>query len=230
MKRSVLILLTIWFGALVFVLNAQAAEPVFCSTEYFKAHERVTNAPRTKRLHSYQIGKLELNGLAVGGSDAVEVAAFAKAPASKKHCTWYLNQGNKLAEQIFHHEYMRGPYWGWLPWEHKKVVKSYSERMEKHWEPMVQCAVEQNYLAMGCDGHKHRGPSVFAAFLSLAGCNPKTATKIANDIWALNGVPNRTRKAIAELGWNLGNQKPELRAQLQKVMTEVPVRSPAGVK
>ncbi len=213
--------------------------PVWNSVEYFKKHELKTNAPKTKRLRSFQIGGLELVGCAVGASDAYEIAAFSKAPLERKYGTWYLNKGNKVAERIFNHEYMAGPYFGWLPWfpvkslpnwvpliggevlGHKRIVKAYKKRMEKHWEEMVKCAEDFGYVAMGCDGHRHRGPSVFAAFLALSGCDPDTATDIANELWGLNGVPDFTREAIAKIGWDLGNQNPELRARLQKVMSTV---------
>lgn len=215
------------FGIFVFLLGlltariARADQPVWCSVDYFKSHEVKTNAPNTKRLRAFQVGKLYLAGAAIGGSDAVEVASLSKAPASAKHCTWYLNKGNKEAEKIFHHEYMRGPYWGWLDFLFNVtgVVKSYEKRLENHWEPMVSCAESYGYLAMGCDGHRHRGPSVFASFLSLSGCVPDTATDIANYLWRLNGVPDFTREKIAKIGWKLGNEKPELRKRLQEVMS-----------
>lgn len=201
--------------------NAAAAQPKWCSVDYFKQHELKTNAPNSKRLRSFKIGKLELTGVALGGgTDASEVAKLSPAPASAKHCTWYLNKGNKDSEKFFHHEYMRGPYWGWVDWlvDITGVVKSYEARLERHWEPMVSCAENYSYIAMGCNGHRHRGPSVFASLLGLSGCDPDTSTDIANYLWGLNGVPDHTRERIAKIGYKLGNEKPELRKRLQEVM------------
>lgn len=214
-----------WLGfclviGVLIAVKAVAAEPVWCSTKYFKSHELPTNAPNSKRLRAFRIGKLELSGLAIGGSLASEVASLSRAPASRKHCTWYLNKGNKEAEQVFFHEYMRGPYWAWVDWlfEITGVVSSYEKRLAKHWEPMVKCAEDYGYVAMGCDGHRHRGPSVFASFLSLSGCDPDTSTDIANYLWKLNGVPDFARERIAKIGFDLGNKQPDLRKRLQAVM------------
>ena len=202
---------------------ASASQPEWCSVEYFKSHELPTNAPNTKRLRSFKIGKLELSGLALGNdTNANEVRTLAPLHSKySKYCTWYLNKGNKDSEKFFHHEYMRGPYWGWLDWlvDITGVVKSYEKRLERHWEPMVSCAEQYGYVAMGCNGHRHRGPSVFASLLGLSGCDPDTATDIANYLWSLNGVPDHTRERIAKIGYQLGNEKPELRRRLQKVMS-----------
>lgn len=196
-------------------LSAQAS-PKFCDLEAFKALEVSTNAPKAKRLHCYKVGKLKLCGVAVGGSDANELASMSPADSLNGYCTWYLNKGNKQAELIFNQEYMRGPYWGWLPFN--GVVSSYRERLAGHWGNMVECARSTGYVAMGCDGQRHRGPSVFAAFLSLAGCSPSESEKIASNIWGLNGVPKFTRKDIAAIGFDVGNANPDLRKQLLEVM------------
>ena len=207
----------IFAAILIFLTSSLSqAEPRFCDVDVFKSLEISTNAPNTKRLHCYKIGKLTLCGLAVGGSDAHEVAGFSHASAGDHYCTWYLNQGNKDAEKMFNHEYMRGPYWGWLPFN--GVVSSYRKRLDAHWGNMVQCARLNGYVAMGCDGQRHRGPSVFAAFLSLAGCSPASSEKIASAIWGRNGVPKFTRKDIAGIGFDVGNENPHLRNQLMEVM------------
>jgi hypothetical protein len=84
---------------------------------------------------------------------------------------------------------------------------------------MVECAVDQGYLAVGCDGMKHRGPSVFAMFLAYSGCEAKNAAKIANKIWGLDTVPENTRLGIAKAGYELGNANPAARKALQTVMS-----------
>ena len=82
----------------------------------------------------------------------------------------------------------------------------------------VSCAIDHGYIAMGCDGMKHRGPSVFAMLLAYSGCSAKNAATIANKLWGLNFVKEATREAIAEKAFEMGQRQPQMRAALRNVL------------
>ena len=198
---------------------ASASEPSFCSVDYFIKHELPTNQPKAKRLRCFLIGKLTLCGVAIGASDAAELAAMSPAKASDKHCTWYFNSGNREAEKVFHHTHLVGPYMSWAPWISREDIANDFERvLNPQLGLMLSCAEKYQYIAGGCNGQRHRGPSEFAWFLSVAGCNPRTATDIAFHKWHLNGVKDSTRLEIATRGYELGHKYPEYRRRFQEVM------------
>lgn len=208
---------------LLFSVVARAEEPLWCDVDTFEAKYEATRVglKDIKRLREFQIGKLKLVGLAVGGSSANEVLKLSPAPADKKFCTWYLNEGNKHAEEIFHHKYLPGPYMAILEIFRttKGIARDYEERLTPFAGAMIDCAESYGYVAAGCDGQFHRGPSEFAWFLGLSGCTAQSALDIANKVFGTNHVPKRTRKAIAQKGVDLGDREPMLRKRLQKVMT-----------
>ncbi len=199
-------------------------EPAFCNRDYLKNTEIDFPNEGLHRAHVYQLGSLTLAGLAVGHSDTDSVVrlanTFSEANQSQNYCTWYFNKGNADAEMAFNHHYVSSPMF-----KSPKIAEQYRERLEymflgKGENTIGSCAVNQNYIAMGCNGQKHRGPSVFAMFLSFAGCSPESATKIANKTWNKNFVPKKTRTAIAKVGWDFGNENPELRYMLQSLMLD----------
>jgi hypothetical protein len=134
--------------------------------------------------------------------------------------TWYFNSGDMDfdtidAKKIFHWWPVKhNPIWNWSPKPFEPI------RDQLAW--MISTAEEHGYLAMGCDGNKHRGPSVFAMFLSLAGYEPKIATDIANHFFGSNFVMHWVRARIARLGWELGNQRPDLRLRAAKLLEVAP--------
>jgi hypothetical protein len=218
------LLMLLLFSFFLIFASKSLAEPSYCTTQYFRSAELpYFTQGQIKRAHVYKIGSLKLVGLAVGGSDANAVAAlskeFSKSTATNKYCTWYLNQGNKPAEQLFNHEYLPGPYWVWPIRTRSGIANDYQRLLSKHIDQMVLCAEKENYLALGCDGQKHRGPSAFAYLLSVSGCSSESSMKIANEIWGTNHVPKKTRQAIAQKGFEHGEANPALRARLQKVMS-----------
>lgn len=204
-------------------VDTLAAEPKFCDPNTFSKYEKNIQRAGLERLHVYKIGKLTLAGLAVGDSDtsAVEqlAADLADVPRSEKSCTWYFNKGEKDAEAAFNHRYVPGPYF-WV--SQSKLVKAYSSVLNTSFDQdpinMVGCATKYNYVAMGCNGQKHRGPTGVAMFLAFAGCSPKNATKIVKQIWGSNNVPSEHREAIATKAYELGSQRPKARSQLQQLM------------
>lgn len=202
-----------------------AAEPAYCDSKNFSKFEsKYASSANLERLHVFKIGKLTLAGLGVGKSDQMAVESMANdlgsVPKSEKSCTWYFNEGAEDAANSFVHKYVSGPYF----WNSKsKIVKEYTSVLKDSFDTeqinMVNCATKYNYLAMGCNSQKHRGPSVFAMFLSYSGCSPKNAVKIANKLWGTNHVPTSTREALAAEAYKWGSAHPKQRAALQEVMT-----------
>ncbi|MES2963622.1 MAG: hypothetical protein V4760_07000 [Bdellovibrionota bacterium] len=205
-----------------FTSNASAAEPAWCNPDTFSRYERGNNIPYLEREHVYQIGALTLAGLAVGDSDYRYVQSLAdqytNTEAYEKSCTFYFHEKNEDAVKAFNHKYVSNP-----------MLKgtSAAKEFEQKINPLflegnvnfMSCAERHGYVAMGCQGMKHRGPSVFAMFLSFSGCTPEHSTKIANKVWGNNFVLTKTRTAIARKGYELGNAKPAERARLQKLMS-----------
>lgn len=199
-------------------------EPAFCNPSAFQKTEISSAVPGLRSNHAYQLGNLVLVGLAVGKSDITAMRAlsnrFSQFELAEKNCTWYFNDGNPKAAQAFHHRYVSNPSFkgSEVADEYEKVLAStFAEESTS----FMSCAVDHGYIAMGCDGMKHRGPSVFAMILSFAGCSAQNSTAIANMIWGANGVAVKTREAIAEKGKVLGDLNPALRQQLQVLMTTV---------
>lgn len=199
-------------------------EPKFCDVDTFRATEDLEAAEGLTGLvrnHVYQIGDLTLVGLGVGDSEVGATQALAnrysKFHAVEKNCTWYFNDGSDAAAEAFNHHYITSPIF-----KSAKVAEKYGTVLANIFanDPvsMVSCAVKHGYVAMGCDGMKHRGPSVFAMLLGYAGCSAKNATKIANKVWGNNWVPTSTREAIADKGRLMGDANPAIRKQLQAVM------------
>lgn len=202
--------------------SALAAEPSYCKLENFKKLERGNNVPYLDRAHVFQVGQLTLAGLGVGNSDHRYVQSLAdqygEFQAYEKSCTFYFNDGNDEAAKAFNHQYVTSPIL-----KSKKVAEKYdaviTPLLDQTAVNMVSCAENHRFLAMGCDGMRHRGPSVFAMLLAYSGCTAESATKIANAVWGTNHVPTGTRTAIAQKGFEAGNRNPQGRARLQKLMT-----------
>lgn len=176
--------------------------------------------PELVNLKVFKMGDVVITGVGVGKSNAEKLAAFVSkftdASAKEKYCTWYLNSlgeeelppGKLSPEKVFHH----------TPVEHnpkrKKVADEETLREFRALSPIfdsgktnfLSCAENHKFIAMGCNGMRHRGPSVFAMTLAFSGC--KDAAMLANGIWGLNGVPENVRADITKIGYDLG-QTPE---------------------
>lgn len=196
-------------------------EPAFCDLKTFQSLEILATEKGLIRNHTYQIGDLRLTGLAVGKSPVASTQAlanqFSRFAAAEKSCTWYFNDGSDGAAEAFNHRYVSNPSFKGtsIANEFEKVLSS---SFFQDPTSFMSCALDHGYIAMGCDGQKHRGPSVFAMVLAFAGCTPQNATAIANKIWGSNGVATATREAIANKGKLLGDANPALRKQFQAVM------------
>lgn len=189
--------------AILFSLSSHAVEvePAYCNPATFSKYEINYPGNKPKRIHAYKIGRVVLAGMAVGGSDATDVAnvslEYSNATPETKYCTWYYNDGNSAAEKMF--------TWKDLP---KPTGSNYTEMADKfealmgsHFDAdavnYVSCAVEHGYVAVGCNGQMHRGPSVFAMILAYGGCTPQHATEIVNALWGNNGIKTEMRIALA---------------------------------
>lgn len=212
----------ITFSGFVSFGTIAQAEPAYCQVENFKKLERGNNVGYLDRVHVYQLGQLTLAGLGVGNSDARYVQTLAAQynvkPSQDKSCVFYFNNGNDQAAAVFNHQYVTSPIL-----KGTGVASKYEEviapLLDQTATSMLGCAEKENFIAMGCDGMRHRGPSVFAMFLAYSGCTPEHATEIVNAVWGTNHVPTKTRTAIAQKGWESGNRNPAGRARLQRLMT-----------
>ena len=82
----------------------------------------------------------------------------------------------------------------------------------------VSCAAEAGYIAIGCDGMKHRGPTVMAMLLAYSGCTPDHAATIATQIWGNNGITTQMRSAISKRAAELATSHPSALAKLKAIM------------
>ncbi|HEX4924335.1 MAG TPA: hypothetical protein VFV50_09620 [Bdellovibrionales bacterium] len=193
-----------------------AAQPAYCTLEGLKATEKTEEAGRLKRMRVFQLGQVIVAGLGVGDSEAVSVkklaSKYSNASAAQKYCTWYVNDGNDGAKRAFNWRYVSKPMDSDDVGEYlAKLGPVFAENAVN----MMKCAEQQRFIAMGCNGMKHRGPTLFGMLLAYSGCDPKAATRAVNSIWGLNGVDAGVRAAIIKKAYELGEKNPEARERLQ---------------
>ena len=209
------------------------SEPAFCSPDVFLAHEITEEgADGVKRLHSYRLGAVVLAGMAVGYSEAPAVARLAAAhgaTSEDRFCTWYVNEGNTEAEQLFRHVYLPNP--AFLSPDKaadiygNRLGPSFAEERGSVW----WCIEERGFVAVGCNGQHHRGPTAFGMVLASLGCSPEHAAEIVNHIWGLSYVPAASRLAAIRRAYDLGALQPALRSRLQQRLLESPSSAPRPV-
>lgn len=212
--------------SLMCCLKVQAAaakassEPSYCALENFKKLERGNNMPYLDRAHIFQLGKVTVAGLGVGHSDSRYVEALARQyadiPRSKKSCTFYFNKGNDEAAKAFNHQYVNSPVLRGkgIADKYESLIAPLLDQTDNN---MLECAEDFGFIALGCDGMRHRGPSVFAMLLAYSGCSAASSTVIANEIWGTNHVPTSTRTAIAQKGVEAGKRNPKGSARLREL-------------
>jgi len=201
-----------------------SAEPTFCVPDVFLKLEIPQNdAEGIKRLHMYRLGETVLAGMAIGESEASSVARLAAAlgVTQEDHfCTWYVNRGNVEAERSFWQIYLPSP----SSLSAEEAAGQYGELFGPAFAEgtgsIWWCLEEKGFLAVGCNGQLHRGPTVFGMVLAALGCSPEHAAEIVNRIWGLNGVPPDVRLAAIRRGYDLGSSRPELRSEIQKRLTD----------
>lgn len=218
--------LSILLGLGLFTITsiATAAEPAYCNPKTFYSKEIKHGNTKLKRARMFQLGETKVMGVAVGDSKAEDLVDFAyknsDAKTSDKFCTWYYNDGNEKAEAWFNWNYVSNPMWMSPSTGAKKFSSALKNEFSKDETSFLSCAQNHKYIAMGCNGQKHRGPSVFGMMLAYSGCSVNNAATIVNTIWGLNGVGKDTRLAIINEGKKFGDADPEGRRRLQQSFGE----------
>ncbi len=196
-------------------------EPAYCLPSTFRAKEiPAPSFSGLNRVHAFRLGNVTLVGLAVGESKVASVQSLATSFApqmsrAEKSCTFYHNDGNDEAQVAFN--------WYPLP---KPTGSDYAKRVGEFSRVLVDifdtapndfvaCAKNERYIAMGCDGMKHRGPTVFAATLAYSGCSPEHATLIVNSLWGSNGIKSEMRVAIAQWAKTIAAAHPAKASELR---------------
>jgi hypothetical protein len=207
--------------------QAAAGEPPYCIPEAFHGLEIPVTAEDgagLSRLHAYRLGKVLLAGLAVGESEQSKVRALAhrqgSAAAPEHYCTWYVNKGNPEAASTLVFRYVPNPDSLGEVEAAASYLAALRESLLDGQEGFLGCAANHGYIAVGCDGMMHRGPSVFGMVLAFSGCEPEHALEIVDDIWGLNGVPQGTRLAVIRAAHEHGRANPAQSARLRDLFTE----------
>tara|TARA_Y100000768_G_scaffold389007_1_gene390124 strand:- start:7154 stop:7801 length:648 start_codon:yes stop_codon:yes gene_type:complete len=210
-----------------FAISAELldGEPSFCDPEKFSSLEVKSQKEGLVRERSFRVGSLNLIGMAVGHSDTEAIKKLALEHSEfreeEKYCTFYLNKGEQDKEEAFNHHYLMAPY---LRIRHGKIMSQYSKVLRPVFEEnpvtMVSCAKEHGYIALGCNGQKHRGPTAFAMLLAYVGCNPNNAVNIVNSIWGKNWVRFATRWKLANMAHQWGQENPKNRELLLSIMED----------
>ena len=203
-----------------------AGEPPFCVPDVFIKQEIAEeDAGAIKRLHAYRLGSVVLAGMAIGESEAADVADLAAdhgLAADERFCTWYVNRGNAAAEKRFSHVYVPNP----SSLSADEAARQYGELLGPAFAEgkgsVWWCLEEKGYLALGCNGQKHRGPTVFGMVLAALGCSPENAAEIVNRIWGLNGVPPAHRLAPIRKAYDLGAERSGLHPRLRERLSGSP--------
>ena len=204
----------------------EAGEPPYCDFQVFKrAAEVVPDGDGLRREHAFRLGKVVLVGLAVGDSRPDDVQRLSerysspKAGVPQKYCTWYLNKGEAAQERLFNWQYVENP----RDMRPAEAAVQYAARLNGIFDAapvsFLSCAQAHGYIALGCNGMKHRGPSVMAMLLAYTGCTPKHALDIANYFWGSHGVSDETRTAVIGEGYELGKSHASHSAKLRALLT-----------
>jgi hypothetical protein len=198
-------------------------EPAYCGWANLSKHEVPYVKDGLKRLRMFKFGSMTLVGLAVGNSKATATRSmseeFTSAGASQNYCTWYLNEGNRDGEAWFNHFYVDRP-----EKDARKAAAYYRAKLEgvfqKNAINMASCARDYGYIALGCDGQKHRGPTVFGMLLSYSGCTPEHSAEIVNYMWGLNTVPEASRLEVIREAYKMGQEQPEGSAAIRAALSQ----------
>lgn len=212
----------------IFIMSSAAfatasEEPAYCNPQTFFSNEvkiDETINKKLKRARMFKLGDVQLVGLAVGNSKNQQVIDLATTQSTveqnENFCTWFLNKGDSAAEASFNHYYMKDPKS--LNTETGPVL--YREILKNQFAngspSFLSCLQNHKYLALGCKGQRHRGPTVVGMLLSYSGCSPQNAYTIVNTLWGLNGVKEATRLAIIAEGKKMGDEDPEARRRMQQ--------------
>jgi hypothetical protein len=201
-------------------LSVRAEEPAYCQPQSFLGQEQSVNDWGLRNDHLFKIGHLNLAGLAVGFSLPNSVSNLAERLSSANkndgYCTFYFNDSNPIAGNLFNWHNVGHP--GREGGSVEDFATIFAAALNGSSNSMLNCAENKSYLALGCDGMKHRGPTLFAMLLAYSGCSVDNSLSIANGLWGLNGIPPETRRAIVERGAMMGAANSGIQQRLQKVL------------
>lgn len=228
------------FTSIADVNDAMAApnEPAFCRLETFVS--RQVEGPNIMRSRTFRFGDSHLVVGGIGKSQVSAVVAGAREMAKpadflpqEKFCTWYYNDGNDQSAKAFRHQYVSNPdlvtfilaaspTLGMLAMEN--VANEYQQKVIPNFSRgpvnFMSCLQNHKYVALGCDGNKHRGPTIFAMLLAYSGCTPRTSVDIAVALWGQNWVLNSTRIWIARRAYAEGARDIRSRQAWQKFFSQ----------
>ena len=198
-------------------------EPAFCElSEFLKTEDPLfRDNPKLIRARGFRLGDVTLVGLSVGRSEVKEVIELAhshdrlKDIAGKNYCTWYLHYPTPSLSYFLNSLYamqkfnfapiLRNPKDLSAAQAVAEVMSSLEGVFSGENPSFLGCLTENKFLAVGCQGMAHRGPTVFGAVLAFMGCSPQHSAEIVNALWGLNGVAFEVRKAVLEAAYELGN-------------------------
>jgi len=196
-------------------------EPAYCTPQVFRSLEKpITD--RILRAHVFKVGQVTLAGLAIGVSSAnsVKNLAMQNSTASDQegYCTWYVNRGNVFAWWNFNYKYLPHP----SSQASEQIISQYmslaAPLFDQGMNNFVTCAQKHRYISVGCNGMKHRGPTLFGMLLAYSGCKASNATAIVNEFWGLNGVAPEVRLAIIEAASRLGKANQTQSCRLRQML------------
>ena len=221
---------------------SSSQEPAYCDPALFDEKEmdlgnfEKLTASGIQRAHGFKLGKVTLIGVGVGDSKTSALIDLAHKYSDhltkdKRYCTWYLNHPKGLvpkedeyrvsAARAFNHlDVKRNP----MSLTEKEATDEFMQVLEKafdlHANSFLNCASEQHYIALGCNGMRHRGPTAFGMLLAFSGCSPEHALEIANQVWGLNGVKRKVRLAVIQKAYDLGQSHSVSRKKLAQLFSE----------
>lgn len=224
-KNMKLFMIVFLVGFLVWIEFARGEEPVFCDVKYWNDHQVASN-PTLTRAKTFKIGDKTIAGLGVGDSPTESVKAMSLS-ADDKYCTFYLNDGNSDAAKSFIHQNIGpNPLWPWFSGEKmdKEFLKNIGGILTSDPITVQSCLKKNKYVALGCDGMRHRGPSGFSWLLVFAGCSPKSAVGVVQKLWPVEWyrgpVSSSKRIEMVQSAVTLREQNPEKSMELRRLFVE----------
>jgi hypothetical protein len=215
-----------------------ASEPHYCSVQYFSKAEIYSfkNNNSLVRARGFKLGQSVLLGVAVGKSDVDELVKLSDSYnqgqeiGSKKYCTWYLHTPSMNPIDFFN-SILAMQTFNYTPIERNPRDLSSTEAVSEVMQAVqssffdrdpsfVSCLVKNKYLAVGCQGMRHRGPTVIGAILAFSGCTPQTSAEIVNRLWGLNDVAPEVRLAVIEAAYVYGLMNPKVSKELSMVFSQ----------
>lgn len=143
---------------------------------------------------------------------------------AEKSCTWYHNEGEE-AQDFFRHFYVVNPKKMNKPsGEYEDFAGTFTSLFDPSSERFqvsayIHCLKNYRFVSLGCNGQKHRGPTVFAMILAYAGCDPKKMADFVNQVWGLNGVREESRLNLVRRAYEMGRQEVVKSDELAKLFS-----------